>query len=210
MSASVRKSEAVMVGLFRLPLLGRWLADKVRRLGQNVQGFAAVEFAMIVPVLIVMLMGAVETSDALTVSGRMINISGSIADMTARCTTLTNGDLNDMMSISASLLGHYSPQSLYIRVVDVQADANDNLTVAWSYDSNHASPVAAGSSFSGVSPGLVPVNGQLVIATSSYNYSSPMGHFIHGRVKLTHTSYNSPRLGNISLSNGVAVTTGGC
>jgi len=195
-----------MVGQFKLPPLGRRLADKVRRLRQDVQGFAAVEFAMIVPVLIVMLMGAVETSDALTVSGRMINISGSVADMAARCTTLTTGDLRDMMSISGSLLGHYSPQDLYVEVVDVQADANDNLTVAWSYDSGHSSPLAAGSSYSGLSPGLVPVNGELIVATATYNYSSPMGHFIHGRVKLTHTSYNSPRVGPIQFPSATKCT----
>lgn len=199
-----------MVGWFNALRLGQTLADQAKRLRHDAGGFAAVEFAMIVPVLLIMLIGAVETSDALTVSGRMINISGSVADMAARCTAITSGDLNDIMAISNSLIDRYPSQNLYIEVVDVQADASNNLTVAWSYDRDHKQPLAAGTTYTGLSAGLVPPNGQLIVATATYTYHSPMGHFIHGAVKLSHTSYNSPRLGPVTFSTGSGVATGGC
>ena len=44
----------------------------VRKLVNDIGGFAAVEFAMVVPIMIMMLLGSVEVSDALTVDGRII------------------------------------------------------------------------------------------------------------------------------------------
>src|SRR5450631_280558 len=136
-----------MSRLAKIRRIPRWLALQTRRLGRETAGFAAVEFAMIVPVMLIMMLGCVETSDALTVSSRMINISGSVADMVARCTNVDSANLNDIMRISDSLLGRYSPQSLYVEIVDVQADANGNVTVSWSYDRNHNQPLAAGAPY---------------------------------------------------------------
>jgi len=170
------------------------------RLARDVRGFAAVEFAMIVPIMVIMLMGCVETSDALTVSSRMINISGSVADMVARCTTIEKSDLNDIMAISDSLLGRYTPQALYIEIIAIQADANGNTTVSWSFDHNQAQPIAAGTPYTNIPQGLVSPNGALIIAKATYQYHSPMGHFIHGNIALSHTAYNAPRMGAVTLS----------
>ena len=190
-----------MSRLAKIKRMPHWLALQTLRLKRDAKGVAAVEFALMVPVMIIMMLGCVETSDALTVSGRMINISGSVADMVSRCTNITAGDLNDVMRISDSLIGHYSRQGLYIQVVAVQADANGVLTVAWSYDRNHHQPLAPGAPYPNLPQGLIGPSGSLIVATASYRYRSPMGHFIHGNINLSHTAYNAPRGSPVLLNN---------
>jgi len=188
-----------MTSFAKLRRIPRRLALQARFLARDAKGFAAVEFAMIVPVMIIMMLGCVETSDALTVSSRMINISGSVADMVARCSNVTTGDLSDIMRISDSLLGKYPYQAMYIEIVAVQADAAGHVTVSWSYDHNHGSPLAPGATYPGLPTGLVAPNGNLIITTASYRYRSPIGHFIHGQINLSHTAYNAPRAGPVLL-----------
>ena len=188
-----------MTGLAKMKRMPRRATLLARRLARDISGFAAVEFAMIVPVMIIMLLGCVEVSDASTVALRMINISGSVSDMVARCTNINSSDLNDIMRIADELLGKYTRSNLYIEVVAVQADANKNLTVAWSYDRNRGQPLAAGSAYNGLPPGLVAANSTLIVATSSYKYRSPVAQYIHGAVSLSHTAYNPPR-GNLPVT----------
>jgi len=189
-----------MIGLARMRRLPRKAAVLAKRLARDIRGIAALEFAMIVPVLIIMLLGCTEVGDASTVSLRMINISGAVSDMVARCTNINSSDLKDIMRISDELLGRYSVEGLYIEVVAIKADAAGALTVAWSYDRNGTQPLATGAPFSGVPPGLISPNGTLIISTSSYRYHSPIGHFIHGTIFLSHTAYDSPRVGPVTYT----------
>ena len=181
----------VITGIMRQYRKARLLA---KRLAGDIGGFAAVEFAMIAPVMIVMLLGVVEVSDASTVSVRVIDISGAVADMVARCTNgISTKDLNDVFRISDALMGRYSRMPLYIEVIEVKSDVNGVLTVGWSYDKNHASPLAAGSPYNKLPVGLLTPNGSIIVAVAKYKYRSPVGRYIHGVMTLQHTSYNLPR-----------------
>jgi len=57
-------------------LLRRWKADS--------EGVAAVEFAMIVPIMAIMFIGAVELSQAITVDRRVSQVASATADLVAR------------------------------------------------------------------------------------------------------------------------------
>jgi len=187
---------SVLANLRRLP---RWVGLQAQRFKRDAAGIAAVEFAMMAPVMIIMMVGCVETSDALTVSGRMVNISGAVADMVARCQNIETQDLNDIMTISDALLGRYPRWPLYIKIVDVQSDALGNMTVAWSYDKSGGHPLAAGAPYVGLPPGLISPSSSIIVATSSYKYRSPMGWYIHGYINLSHTAYNAPRGGPVQF-----------
>ena len=158
-----------------------------RRLARDAGGLALVEFALIVPVMITILLGTVEVSDVMTLSIRTINISGSVANVVARCSNVSTGDLNDIMRISDALLGRYARGPLYIEIVSVKADAAGAVTVDWSYDHNHRQPLAPGAVYTGPDASLVPANGTRVIATVTYRYRSPVAQYIHGAVSLQHT-----------------------
>jgi len=191
-----------MTSWAKIKRLPRQAQLQARRMLRDITGVAAVEFAMVVPIMVVMMLGCVETSDALTVSSRMINISGAVADMVGRCNDVSASDITDIMKISKSLLGKYNAQPpqnpLTMQVIALQANAQGVVTVAWSADNNGGQPFAAGAPYPNLPFGLINTNGFLVVANASYQYKSPIGHYIHGTIKLAHTAYGPARNGVVN------------
>jgi Flp pilus assembly protein TadG len=169
--------------------LGRLL----RRCARETRGVAAIEFAMILPIMIIMLLGTVELGDALTVDRDVANVASSTADLVARCSQVASADVSDIMNIGTSLMGRYPVSKMTIQLISLQADSKLNLTVLWSRDRTGAQPYAAGSSYPAIPAGLVEANGGVVISKVTYAYTSPIGHYIHGTITMNETFFNHPR-----------------
>ena len=173
------------------------VSDFVKSLIKDSGGFAAVEFAMIVPVMIIMLLGSVEVSDALTVDRHLNTIADSLSDLVARSPAVTAADLKDIMRIADSLLGKYPRQNLAMEVVSLEPNAGGVMQVAWSYDSKGGQPYAPGSTYPGSWNGMVSGANSLIVAKAKYLYRSPVGQFIHGNISLSHVASYESRQGKV-------------
>ncbi len=174
----------------------------IRKLISDNGGFAAVEFAMVVPIMIMMLLGSVEVSDALTVDGRINIISSSISDVVARSTPVTKTDLRDIFKFGHILIGRYDIGSVKTEVVSLEPDlVTGVMKVVWSYNSDGGAPYAAGSSYPGNWDGMASAPNSLVLVKTKYNYRSPIGQFIHGNITLSHTSNNVSRVSAVKCTD---------
>ena len=63
------------------------------------QGVAALEFAFIAPILLIVFLGSVEFSQALTLDRRVTTIASSTADLVAQSDSISTADLNDIALI---------------------------------------------------------------------------------------------------------------
>lgn len=72
------------------------LAQFLAKLQQRQDGVAAVEFALITPLLVMLFFGAVEMSNLLIADSRLRNVAGSLSDLITQKTdgTITASDLN--------------------------------------------------------------------------------------------------------------------
>ena len=72
--------------MFRTSLqhLTRRIATAIALYRRDSRGVAAIEFAMIVPIMSAMFIGAVEVSQAITVDRRVTQVASSTADLVAR------------------------------------------------------------------------------------------------------------------------------
>lgn len=173
------------------------LAGFIRRCMQrhaNEDGLAAIEFAMIVPIMVVLFLGAVEFSEALTVDRRVTAVASATADLVAQTEEVSDADLNDIMRIADSLLGRIDPAPMQITIISIVSDVSGNFRVDWSYGSG-AGAYAPNSSYTDIpaemiQPGVVQ---SLVIAEVSYTYTPPVGHFITGSITLSERFLLSPR-----------------
>lgn len=164
------------------------------RAGLDRKGFAAVEFAMIVPVMITLFLGSVELSEALSVDRRVTSVSSATADLVAQSSSLSSSDLADISRISDSLMGRYGSQNLDLKIASLVADNNGVVTVDWSYDRNGGEPYTKGSAYPGLPSGLVDANGSIIVSEASFSYTPPIGHFIAGSITLKETFFLRPRL----------------
>src|SRR5690606_26993438 len=61
-----------------------WARRRLRRFSHDRRGAAAVEFALVVPLLLLLYLGTVEASALYTVDRRIVTISGTMGDLVAR------------------------------------------------------------------------------------------------------------------------------
>ena len=75
-----------------------------RRLANDTRGLSAVEFALILPVMITMYMGAVEFSHALTIDRRVTSVASSAADLAAQSKQVTSDSVTDIFTAANSIM----------------------------------------------------------------------------------------------------------
>ena len=89
-------------------LLGR-LFQALRRsrfLAQE-SGIAAVEFSLILPILVVLWIGGVEVTSALSVDRRLNNLASSIGDLVARSKDITHAEVDAIFDLAPGALFPY-------------------------------------------------------------------------------------------------------
>ena len=149
-------------------LLGRWQTDT--------RGVAAVEFALIVPVLVMMFVGAVELSQAITVDRRVTQVASSAADLVARADkSISQTEITDIMRVGSYLLKPYNALPLQIVVRNVSSSpANAAITKqSWScsYNGTGQTQTCACSNTAFTLPAnLVTTNDSVVVAQVTYAY----------------------------------------
>lgn len=154
-------------------------------------GISAVEFALIVPIMISMYVGAVEFSHALTIDRRVTAVASTAADLVAQAEEVTAADLTDIFEASTSILSPYAAGPISIVVSSVEADDKNKTTVDWSCALN-GSPHAEDSSYA-VPTGLTQPFSSVIVAEVSYTYTPPVGELLTSGITLTDTFYLRPR-----------------
>jgi hypothetical protein len=149
-------------------LAGRWRRDA--------QGVAAMEFAMIVPIMFFMFVGAVELSQAITVDRRVTQVASSTADLVARAEKqISQSEIGDILKIGGYILEPYSQTPLTIVLRNVTSSpANANVAKqSWSctYAGLGGTQTCSCSSTAYTLPAnLVSTNDSVVVAEVTYQY----------------------------------------
>jgi Flp pilus assembly protein TadG len=166
--------------------------ERVRRFWRDNRGLAAVEFAMIFPIMLTLYFGTLETSDALTVSRRVANVAETAADLVAQQTSVSSSDLTDVFAASAAILTPYDTTKIKIVLTSVVASSSNVTTVAWSSAYGGATARTVNSSIT-LPTGLTTANSSVIMAEVTYSYVSPIAHFITGPITMTEKAYLRPR-----------------
>jgi len=201
--------------MFSVSCINKMLAGPYRlwrRFSGNRKGVAGIEFAVVFPIMVILFIGTVELSQAISVDRRINKVAGSTADLIARNASLTTQDLDGIVSIAAQLMQPYTADNLNLvatNVITSLDNANDNV-VCWSYsNSPNADPHTEGSSFA-LQSGLLKAGEGVVVVEIEYLYTPPLfSLFIPTPFSFTETVYLPPRMvAAISLDNNECVPPG--
>ena len=109
------------------------IRTQVRRLSGDSKGAAAVEFALIAPLLITLYLGTQEISLALSINKKVGRTSSAIGDLiTQKDTEIAVVDLKDIMKIGAATMQPYSITKPEVWVTGIKISTAGAATVAWS------------------------------------------------------------------------------
>ncbi|RWF56479.1 MAG: pilus assembly protein [Mesorhizobium sp.] len=115
----------------------KWIAGictKTIRFCSDRRGVAAVEFAFIVPVLLIMYFMTMEASQAIETSKKVSRIGSMVADLVTQQQTITAADLDAIMQIGNSTLQPYnrSTPEIIITAIQVTDETTPKVLVVWS------------------------------------------------------------------------------
>ena len=155
-------------------------------------GVAAVEFALLLPILLLLYFGSVELTQGIMTQQRTDHAAATVGDLVSQSSTLTAADVSDIFGVGATVMYPYPTASLKLRVSSLADDAEGVVTVVWSEGSGMA-PLAKGSKVTGLAANVVLPGETVIMAESQSTYASAFGQLMPSPVVFKQKAYSHPR-----------------
>lgn len=175
------------------------LRRSARRLARDKRGVAAVEFAIVVPLMMVMFFGMIEFTGGVAVKRKVSMATQALGDLASRYQNVVDQDITNFFAIADAMLMPYSTTPLQATITEIYIDPATGIARAqWSKGD---APRSAGSPVP-VPANLVArdalnnivANQYLIFTETSYLYVPAVGYVMRASVPLGDINYMKPRL----------------
>lgn len=178
------------LGLKKLRI--RNLVRPISRFFQDYEGVAALEFALLVPMMLALYLGAVEISQALTIDRRVTALTSAAGDLVAQTERVNDHDLLKIYDLSKTILYPYDTSPLSLTITSIVADEKNKTTIKWSKGLHGGAAHGAEDAYA--LPGkLTHAYSSVIMVEAVYRYTSPFGAFITGPISMTDRYFLRPR-----------------
>ena len=166
--------------------LADFLADR--------RGLSAVEFALLLPLMLMLYLGGVEVSNGVALDRKVAITARTVADLASRMTSINNSAMSNILGASAAVVAPYpaSQSLLSVTVSEVSIDSKGAATITWS-DALYSGAHTVGQTITIPSQLAVP-NTSLILGEVQYNYNPMFGYVLTGTMTLKSQMYMVPRL----------------
>jgi Flp pilus assembly protein TadG len=155
-------------------------------------GVAAVEFALTLPMMILLYFGGYEASDAVATYRKLADTTATIANVAAQYTTMSQTDVASVFAASSQVMAPYSTATLSIVMSEIQTDAKSNATVAWSRATSGATPLAQGAVVT-LPTGMASPSTFYIQVVTTYVFVLPTGIAFTQNLSFSNQIYMVPR-----------------
>jgi Flp pilus assembly protein TadG len=173
-------------------MLAKLITRRLSEFVRDKRGVSAVEFAMLLPLMLTLYLGGVEVSQGISIDRKVTLTARTVADLVAQVATIDTAGVNAALGAATAIMAPYPDGNAKVTVSVVDIDANGNAKVKWS-STKGGTARAVGSSVSLPSALNVPST-SLVWGEASYNYQPAIGYVVTGNMNLTDQIYMRPRL----------------
>lgn len=179
-----------------------------RRVGAAQDGVAAMEFALIVPLLFVLITGSVEAAQLVRQNMAFQNSVNTFAQTTATQSIVTGGmagSLHDFCVGAKDMMFPYNTSSLAISIASVSRYSTSSApTMDWEVDTSCPTRGATIGASAAVSTGtvLVPaLNDSVLVAKGSYTGASYLQKFFPQTFSMSYQILVRPRTGTVTCTS---------
>ncbi|UGY12652.1 TadE/TadG family type IV pilus assembly protein [Bradyrhizobium septentrionale] len=187
------------------------LSFRLRQFRIDTNAVAAIEFAMILPFMLLLYVGGIELANGMAINVKVTAAAHSVADMVSQNTQVSATQLQNILGASTAILAPYpttiNGNSLAtVTVSGVSTDSNGNATVQWSASYNGTSYGTGRSIGQRITlpsslAGTQNYNVSFVLGEVSYGYTPHLGFTISGTLTLADSYYLFPRCSTNSPAN---------
>lgn len=150
----------------------------LRRFRKDREAVSAVEFALLAPFMVTLLLSSIELTSGVIVDRKLAIVARTVADLTGRSEGLIDSaEMTRILAAGQTVLAPYSDTELKIVVSSIVfTSVSGTVTgkVAWSAGTTGAATLTPGDSFTADSS-LRVANTSLIFAKADYKYMPPFG-----------------------------------
>jgi len=156
-------------------------------------GVAALEFAVILPVMLILYIGVIEISDAYPLSGKVETTASSLADLAAQTSSIGPAEMTNILDAASAIVAPYPTADLGLRLSGVKVNSSGVARIAWSRGRGKLGPRGTNSTVS-LPTSLDTPNSFLVMAEVVYEYTPIIGQILPAEIEFDSTFYTRPRI----------------
>ena len=179
--------------------LSRFMTDR--------SGVAAVEFALLAPLMVTMYFGTAELTEGLMASRKVSAVASTIGDLTAQAASTSTTQVGDIFNVGQTVMQPYpvTGSKLRMRISSVTVDANGSPKVDWSQGTTGltgltrgsvvALPLATKTAPTDPDKPFIGAGQSVIVAEAHYAFASPVARYLPEISDLHDTLYLAPRQG---------------
>ncbi len=168
------------------------LVSRLRDFARNNDGLAALEFALLLPVMVLLYVGGVEVDNGVAISYKTTLTARTVADLATQYLSIDNSTMTSILNASSQVIAPYSSSNIVVTVSEVSVDANGNATIIWS-DSLNGTARNVGQPVTLPAQVNTP-NNSLIWGEVTYSYTPSLGVVLTGTYKIYENVFLYPRL----------------
>lgn len=159
----------------------------------NIYGTALIEFAITLPVLLILYLGCVQICDAVSIYRKATVTARTIADLTSQQTQVSDTELDAIIAVSSQVMAPHSPSDLRLIITQLTVDSSGIAKVDWSRARGPGSTAATVGSTYSLPSGVAVNNTSIIVSQVSYDYSSDLGGLFRVQIPLGDRIFMYPR-----------------
>ena len=170
-----------------------------RRFIASRRGMAAIEFAMVLPVLLILFHASFDAGNAIGTYMKVRSATYTLAAITNQYQTIQTTDMTTITGATSAVFAPYASAPAIVTISQIKATSATQAQVSWSYSPTSGYALAQGSAVTNLPASF----GQntcgntypcfVILATVQYTYTPTFGYFITGTLTLSDSLYVTPR-----------------
>ena len=154
-------------------------------------GTATIEFAFVLPILLVMFCGVFEVSQAIIVYMKLIDAADTVSDLVAQQKQIASSDINNYYLAGQLVMAPSPGAGLGLTVASVVFDPNTgNPAVAWQVVRGGALPMPDAAA---AATGLGSKGDSVIEANVTYTYTSALKYLLPNAITMSSRVFSRPR-----------------
>lgn len=174
------------------PIKDTWLRLRrsARDLSGDIRGIAATEFAIVVPVMLLLFFGTDEFATGIAVDRKVTLMARTLSDLTSQNVSVTDTQLTNFFNASAAIMTPYSATPVKSTITQLYVDPTTLAAkVRWSKGD---APRTAGTTVV-VPTALQVADSYLIYSEVSYAFVPTVGYVLKNSITLSDFTFTRPR-----------------
>ena len=189
---------------------GRELRDFLRG-GASERAAAAVEFALVLPVGLLLFTGAYIYGTVNEINRKVTLTARDVTDLVTQYSAITSSDMTSLLNSSAQVMAPFSTSGLTLVVSQVTINTAGVATVNWcapsclpGYSVNNTTPTPLPSNIAGIPQATGQSSVTVIWGHAAYSYTPSIGYMLTNTFNLSDDIYLSPRVSSTITINASA------